>query len=204
MITVICWYIVITACSDSDYVPVTDTDMKHLRWYFSEECRRMPNLMYAQAILFSIGHMSWDTIRLFFFDKDWSGMDKQMVFHHFISTFGIGLPLLVGYGVPGIAVNMLLTENSSVFLVVRNLIPKSRKGSLPFMLNNYLFFATFTFFRIFLIPLPVFFAFQEMIALKPEIGFARFFILVPISFGIALYALNWFWYMKILRVLFQG
>ena len=85
-------------------------------------------------------------------------MDKQMVFHHFISGFGIGLPLFVGYGVPGIAMNMLLTENSSVFLVVRNLIPKSRKGTLPFALNNYLFFASFSFFRIFLIPPIVFFS----------------------------------------------
>ena len=43
-----------------------------------------------------------------------------------------------------------------------------------------------------------------MIALKPVIGPARFFILVPMSLGVALYALNWFWYLKILKVLFQG
>ena len=162
----------------------------------------MPNQMYGQAILFSCGHLTWDLVRLFFFDKNWSAMDKQMVFHHFVAGTGIALPLASGYGSPGIACNLLLTENSSVYLVVRNMIPKSKKGTLPFALNNYLFFATFSFFRMFLIPPIIFWTIQEFITVLPEQpGILGFLILWPLTMAICLYGLNCFWYIKILKVL---
>ena len=154
--------------------------------------------------MFSVGHIVWDVTRMFFYDTDWAPIDKQMVFHHFISGFGITGPLLSGYGAPGIATMLLLTENSSVFLVTRNLIPKSRKESCAFKFNTIFFFLVFSFFRIMLMPPIIIVCIQEMIAITPIIGWRILFTALPSILAVALYGLNWFWYFKILRVVFAG
>ena len=75
IITLACWQIVFFACSEQDYFPVSDTEVEYFRYFYSNECRRMPNEMYGLAISFSIGYILWDSYRMLVHDKDWKMLD---------------------------------------------------------------------------------------------------------------------------------
>ena len=123
----------------------------------------MPNEMYGLAIMFSIGYIIWDSYRLLFFDTDWNLLDKQMMGHHIISVLGIGLPMISGFGAPGIATNLLLTETSSLFLEIRYMLPVAWKS--PRCIGIFvdaLFFLSFTLTRIIMMPLLIFFCYEEI------------------------------------------
>ena len=204
LITAICWMVVAFACSDDDYMPVSDTKVTYFRWYFSYECRRMPNELYGQAIMFACGHIVWDVIRLAFYDTDWKPIDRQMLFHHFIAGVGIFFPMLAGFGAPAIATNLLLTENSSVYLSIRSMLPKELKGSPIILINNALLVLNFTFFRILLMPLILYWCYEEARAVMKLSGFWVTFEIIPSLLAVVLYGLNWFWFWKIVKVAFMG
>lgn len=162
----------------------------------------MPNEMYGLTIMFSIGYILWDSARLIFFEPNWKLLDKQMMGHHVIAGLGIFLPMFSGFGSPGIATNLLLTETSSFFLEVRYMLPVAwRSPHCTGIVADGLFFVSFTVTRILLMPFLIFFAYEEMASMWPIIGCWEIFTLFPTFLCVALYVLNIYWYVKILRVI---
>ena len=125
-----------------------------------------------------------------------------MALHHIFAGLGVTLPLISGFGAPAIATNLLMTENSSVFLEIRGMLPKAwRAPSWPGQFIDVAFFLTFTVFRILLMPLLIYFCYEEMVTVWPIIGAWAVFTLFPSLLAVCLYGLHLFWYVKILRVL---
>ena len=87
-----------------------------------------------------------------------------MIVHHVISGLGIGLPMFSGYGAPGIATMLLLTETSSLFLEFRYLLPVAwRSPRCTGLIADAFFFLSFTVTRIFMMPLIIFVCYEEIV-----------------------------------------
>ena len=125
-----------------------------------------------------------------------------MAVHHVFSGLGIGLPMFSGFGAPGIATMLLLTETSSLFLEFRYLLPVAwRSPRCTGLIADAFFFLSFTITRIFMMPLIIFYCYEEIIMVEPIIGYRIMFTAVPSFFAVCLYLLNLYWYVKILKVL---
>lgn len=76
----------------------------------------------------------------------------QTLFHHVIGTTGLFVGVMAGYGAAGIANLSVLTEISTIFLNYRSMFSKNELNNLIPMVNQVLFFITYTIFRMFLFP----------------------------------------------------
>ena len=124
IISVYGFYTFAIVCTDSDVFPVNDSDWQFFRYINSDTCRRMPNQMYGNMIMISTAYLTWDIIKHLFLMETWTRAYRENFYHHLVSFVGINGTLLCGYGAPSIASLLLLTEISSIFLSIRNMVPR--------------------------------------------------------------------------------
>ena len=123
--------------------------------------------------------------------------------HHCISLIGINGTIISGYGAPGIAANLLLTEISSCFLSIKSLTPKFEHDKPWFHANLITFFVTFTMFRIVLMPFMLLNAATELTHyFEQRTVFENFCCLCCIAMMTALAAVNIYWYRLIVKKLY--
>lgn len=95
--------------------------------------------------------MTMETAQIHFRIDNPTALNVQTKYHHFMASFGYGMALVSGYGMPGIANASLMCEFSSVFLNYKDMFIEYRdtKGGIC---NQLTFFLCFIFFRILLFP----------------------------------------------------
>jgi len=87
-----------------------------------------------------------------------------MIMHHVLAITGFTLAFFGGYGLPGIAQSSLITEISSVFLNYRHYFNNEKDMKVLGLLNQVIFFVTFTVTRMFWAPYLIYLGYLDVFA----------------------------------------
>ena len=113
---------------------------------------------------------------------------------------GYSISILSGYGLAGCSNVSMLTEVSSLFLNYKDMFTKASKDSTLAQINQLVFFLTYTVFRMALLPYLIVVIYKEVVAVwELRSGLENIAAVYTLLQGIAVYALNLFWYMLILK-----
>jgi hypothetical protein len=113
-----------------------------------ERCMFFPDFAAARNLLFTCGYLSYDFLILMFLYPREDKLTSQMMWHHFMGGSGLIATILVGYSFPNLGNYAMTCEVSTFFLNYRNMYNKDELGKTFPMVNQLIFFFTFTFFRI--------------------------------------------------------
>ena len=101
--------------------------------------------------MFSFGYLTFDLVMQLFFYQDFSPLGIQNIVHHFVSYVCYFAAMRGGRTMPLLTHLAMICEVSQVFLNIRNTIGKESTGLFP-LINNLVFFITYTLFRVVLFP----------------------------------------------------
>ena len=90
---------------------------------------------YVYTGFFTFGFMLFDMFSIIYLYHERNKMAYQTIWHHISFITGIGSGMVAGYSLPGIANLAMLAEISSIFLNIKDLIPKEQRNT-PFAQFN--------------------------------------------------------------------
>ena len=100
----------------------------------------------------------------------------------------------------GTAAVFLISEISSVFMSFRGMMLDPKSKNCLMMLNQVLFFITFTVFRIIIFPLVGLYILPPIVGIWPHVSVLRkICFVISLLLGAGVYFLNLFWYYLIIK-----
>ena len=154
---------------------------------------------YSHSLMFSLAYF-FNEIWLMLFVFKWEGAyTMQSVAHHCVTIFAGFMVQMVGRALPMTSQCSFLCEFSMFFLGIRTIMGKNATGGLA-MVNQFLFFLSYTVFRIVMWPFLMVTMYKSRFTydFSKESTFHQVAYYGVFSLTIALYGLNWFWYQIIL------
>ena len=155
-----------------------------------------PNASNACLMAWVLGYFVYDLMTVLFVYEEKSNLDHEIIYHHTMAITGGTIAISAGYGIVAISTVVLLGEASSVFLNYKDMI---EFNSPLWKLNFVCFFFSYTVFRFMLQPYMLSLTFRELAAVwhlrtNVELACAVVYNLE----AILMWALNAYWYKKIL------
>ena len=102
----------------------------------------------VRNLMITCGYLTYDFIILLNFYEFKDNFTQQMLKHHFMGASGLFATIYVGYSVAGLGNIALTCEVSTLFLNYRSMYSKEELGKPVPMVNQIIFFLTFTVFRV--------------------------------------------------------
>ena len=122
------------------------------------------------------------------------------MWHHIIGLSGFFCCMYAGYGLPSVGNAALLCEISTLFLNYRSMYSKEELNSTMPMINQILFFITFTVIRVFIFPFFAFMLFINAYMAWDKFDFTRkIAATITVMQFIAMILLNLYWFTLILK-----
>ena len=152
------------------------------------------------AVLITCGYLSYDFILYRFFMDQKDPMNQQTLAHHIIGTSGLFCGLYTGYGIPAVANVALTCELSTFFLNYRSMYSKDRLNDTVPLINQIMFFISFTIIRVFLFPIFSMMLFIQAYMTWDQLdGIKKVTATITVTFFWAMLALNLYWYSLIVK-----
>ena len=184
---------------------------------FDEKCLRTYKPIFSHVVVFSFAYLVNDGFMQIFFYQDFSLLGQQNIVHHFVSFVCYFCALKGGHSMPMLTHVAMTCELSQIFLNIRNVIGKESTGLFP-LINNLVFFFTYTLFRVILFPWLILAGYQsgklydlwntnqpleatsgDHQIIKRTSLFHQICWVTLLFFFVIVYILNLFWYSLIVR-----
>lgn len=172
------------------------------QWFTDDLCFITIDYKFAYASLFTAGFLTYDYGVQKNMNDEEDEADNLLLYHHIFGVIAILNAIAGGYGNAGISCLSLLVEVSSLFLNYRILIDRSDYDKMPAIVIFLLFFATFTLFRMIMLPYGLYLCYKTFYLTYNYVSaFRKVTYVIAILQFIFLIVINYFWYYKILRIL---
>ena len=162
-VLIFCIYNLRHACDDNSDYPVTH-DEPYYRWIYSDQCFMQPYEGFGILLTITLGYLVMDLTALVFYYEEWTSVRKQTIAHHALAITGFLLAFVGGFGLPGIAQSSLITEISSMFLNYRHYFNNQKEMKVAGMINQIIFFITFTVTRMLWAPYLLYLGYLDVFA----------------------------------------
>lgn len=106
----------------------------------------------VKSVLVTCGYLTYDFILYRFFMDQKDPLNRQTIWHHIVGTSGLFCALYTGYGLPSVANVALICELSTIFINYRSMYSKEQLNATLPLINQIVFFITFTLIRVILFP----------------------------------------------------
>lgn len=104
------------------------------------------------ACCFTVGYLIYDCYYQLYWVLDPDHMTTQYIFHHVLSISTFVVSLLSGHYFVGVAASSLVCEISSVFLLFKLMASDQKSNSPLAILNQVMFFLSFSIIRMYFFP----------------------------------------------------
>ena len=150
--------------------------------------------------LITSGYLTYDYILYRFFMDQKDPVNQQTMWHHIIGTSGLFCGLYTGFGIPTIANCAMFCELSTIFLNYRSMYTKEELNSTVPLINQIMFFITFTVIRIMIFPiLSAMLAITAYMTWDQLDGVKKVTATITVVFFWIMLALNLYWYSLIIK-----
>ena len=183
------------------YFPDCGGTGRPFEWFYDEVCFLTVDKRFVFACLFCCGYLTFDYIVQAYIAEVKGDLAALTLFHHIIGGSGLFIGLSCGFGAPGIGNLTLICEISSIFLNYRTLLfsRDDVEGFIP-LANRFLFFLTYTIFRMCLFPYGTYKMFINVVyAWDLMSPIARIMYIFMLCEYILMFCLNIFWYRLVIR-----
>ena len=173
-----------------------------------EDCFYYSDSLAVRNLMFTCGYLTYDLILLFTVYDQKDKLTTQMKWHHVVGSSGLVAAIYAGYCFPNLGNIALTCEVSTMFLNYRSMYTKEELGKPVPMVNQLVFFFTFTIFRIISFPIIIVYELYGIYMVFNQVNALRkFAIFVQFANLVWMLCLNFMWYgliLKGLKKLLQG
>uniref|UniRef100_A0A7S3CLY2 TLC domain-containing protein n=1 Tax=Strombidium rassoulzadegani TaxID=1082188 RepID=A0A7S3CLY2_9SPIT len=170
------------------------------KFSYDEVCFFTVDTNGVRNIMFTCGYLTYDFFVLNIFHNLTDKTTRQMVWHHVVAVSGLFAAVYVGFSMSNIG-NMALTcEVSTIFLNYRSMYKKEELNLPVPLVNQIIFFITFTIFRVINFPLVVLYQAYSVYMLFGKVdSLQKICLLLQFAQFIWMTWLNFHWYSLILK-----
>ena len=136
------------------------------------------NKGYVYNTLISIAFLTVEFFQYKILIKNPTKLHKQTMLHHIMAVSGFSLSMVAGYGFVGLSNASLVCEFSSIFLNFKDMFTKDTRNSCIGQVNQFLFFLSFTVFRVIMFPILAYRCFALTMLGLSLVGWFRKFAMI--------------------------